>query len=327
MHARYRARITGGWNTCAGASARAGALALVLAGAVGAAGLTGPPASASAAAGGAVAGAGASARAGGGDLYYVAGQFIKRRPVTGGSAQPVVKVGSVSVSGIAKVGSRLFWLRFSGFNGAIRWVQLGGTQTHTLVGKLSSPTGLVTVNGWLYWAGQKAIGRVRPNGTHVARRFIPLPQENGGGVADGLATDGHHLFFSRCQDSEIGRVNPDGSHRQLAFIKLSGSGVCPQALAVGNTHLYWTQLAIGTSGFVGRATLSGTNANDKWLRIRTSQGPFNVAADNQHVYWDWGGVSGAPMWVGRARVNGTGFVKKLFKGQGAFLLTSPGANT
>ena len=78
---------------------------------------------------------------------------------------------------------------------------------------------------------------------------------------------------------------------------------------------------------MGRATLAGTGANDKWLRIRSRQGPFNVAADNHHVYWDWGGVAGTPMHVGRARVNGAGFVKSLFEGQGAFLLTSPGANT
>jgi hypothetical protein len=319
MQARYRAQVAGAWKSCAGASA------LALAGAVAAAGLTSLPASASAAPGGVA--AAPSVRAGGGNLYYVAGQFIKRRPVTGGSAQRVVRVGTVSVSGIAKVRSRLFWLTLSGDNDAIRWVRLGGTKVHKLVGNLPFPTGLVTVNGWLYWVGPKAIGRVRPDGTHLARRFIPLPQENGGGVADGLATDGHHLFFSRCQDAEIGRVNPDGTHRQLAFIKLSESGACPQSLAVGNTHLYWTQLSIGTSGFVGRATLAGKNANDKWLRIRSKQGPFNVAADNKHVYWDWGGVAGTPMHVGRARVSGAGFVKKLFDGQGAFLLTSPGANT
>jgi hypothetical protein len=288
MNARYRARIPGAWKTCAGASA------LVVAGVIAAAGLTGLPASASASP------AAPAATASAGNLYYVAGQFIERQPVTGGAAVRVVKVGTVSVSGIAKVGGRLFWLTLSGNNDAIRWVWLGGTRVHKLVGNLPFPTGLVTVNRWLYWVGPRAIGRVRPNGAHLARHFIPLPQESGGGVADGLATDGHHLFFSRCQDAEIGRVRPDGTHRQLAFIKLSGAGACPQGLAVGNTHLYWTQLSIGTSGFVGRATLAGTNANGRWLRIRSRQGPFNVAADSEHVYWDWGGSPGRRrMWGGR----------------------------
>jgi hypothetical protein len=51
-----------------------------------------------------------------------------------------------------------------------------------------------------------------------------------------------------------------------------------------------------------------------------------VAADNQHVYWDWGGVADSPFHVARAKVNGTGVNRSILIGQGAFLLTSPGAD-
>ena len=256
-----------------------------------------------------------------GDLYYVAGGYIVRVPVSGGAAKRVVRVGDVSVTGIAIADNRLFWVTLTGADDALSYVGLrGAPHAHTLVGGLPFPVGLVAADGWLYWADQNAIGRVRPNGTQLSRAFIKLPQETGGGVANGLATDGHHLFFSRCQDNEIGRVNFGGGG--VAFIKLP-KGSCPQGLAIGSGDLYWAEIG----GYVGHATLQGTHIVSKWLNIHTSQGPFNLAADDDNVYWDWGGVAGSPIHVGRARVSGRGFRSSIFLGQGAFLLTSPGANT
>jgi hypothetical protein len=256
-----------------------------------------------------------------GDLYYVAGGYIVRVPVSGGAAKRVVRVGDVSVTGIAIADGRLFWVTLTGANDAISYVGLrGAPRAHMLVGALPFPVGLVAAGGWLYWADQNAIGRVRPDGTHVSRQFIKLPQEYGGGVANGLASDGHHLFFSRCQDSEIGRANFGGGG--VSYIKLPKSS-CPQGLAVGGGKLYWAEIG----GYVGRATLQGTHVVNKWLNIRIMDGPFNLAADDQDVYWDWGGVAGSPIHVGRAQVSGRGFRSSIFLGQGAFLLTSPGANT
>ena len=256
-----------------------------------------------------------------GDLYYVAGGYIVRRPVSGGAAKRVVHVGDVSVTGIAITDNRLFWVTLTGANDAISYVGLkGAPHAHVLVGRLSFPVGLVAADGWLYWADQNAIGRVRPNGKQLSRRFIKLAQESGGGVANGLATDGHHLFFSRCQEGKIGRVNLGGGG--VGYIKLPKSS-CPQALAVGGGHLYWAEIG----GHVGRATLQGTHITSKWLNIHTSQGPFNLAADDADIYWDWGGVAGSPIHVGRAHVSGRASDRSIFLGQGAFLLTSRGANS
>ncbi len=256
-----------------------------------------------------------------GDLYYVAGGYIMRVPVSGGAPKRVVLVGDVSVTGMAIADGRLFWVTLTGADDSLSYVGLrGAPNAHTLVGSLPFPVGLVAADGWLYWADENAIGRVRPNGARLSRQFIKLPQQTGGGIADGLATDGHHLFFSRCQDDEIGRVNYGGG--SPSFIKLP-QGSCPQGLAIGSGDLYWAELG----GYVGHATLQGTRVVSKWLAIHTSQGPFNLAADNDDVYWDWGGVAGSPVHIGRARVNRRGFHASILLGQGAFLLTSPGANT
>ena len=256
-----------------------------------------------------------------GNLYYVAGGYIMRVPVSGGKPKRVVRVGDVSVTGMAIAGGRLFWVTLTGADDALSYVGLKGAQhAKVLVGKLPFPVGLVAAGGWLYWADENAIGRVRPTGAQLSRQFIKLPQENGGGVANGLATDGHHLFFSRCQEDRIGRVDVSG--HGLGFIKLP-KGSCPQGLAVGASELYWAQLG----GLVGRATLQGTHVIDKWLNIHTAQGPFNLAADHDDIYWDWGGAAGSPVHIGRARLSQRGFRRSILLGQGAFLLTSPGAST
>ncbi len=129
-------------------------------------------------------------------------------------------------------------------------------------------------------------------------------------MADGLATDRHHLLFSRCVVGEIGRVNRGGGG--LAFITLP-PGSCPQGLAVGGGELYGAEVG----GHVGRATLQGTHIVSKWLNIHTNQGPFDLAADRDDRYWDWGGASGSPLHIGRVRVSGRRLHSILLAGQGS----------
>ena len=83
--------------------------------------------------------------------------------------------------------------------------------------------------------------------------------------------------------------------------------------------MYWAELG----SYVGRATLRGTGASDTWLNIHSDQGPFYVAADDDNVDRDWGGVAGSPMHIGTAQVDRAGFHATILTGQGAFLLTSP----
>lgn len=256
-----------------------------------------------------------------GDLYYVTDGYIARVPVAGGAAQRLVHIGGVSVTGMAVADGRLYWVT-QDTRGQLDYITLGkGIQrAHTLVTGLEFAAGLATAGGWLYWADENAIGRVRPGGASLNRRFLVPPQETGGGVANGLATDGRYLYFSRCQDNEISRVATSGHGVNLRFIRLPARS-CPQQLAVGNGHLYWAVLV----GHIGRATLNGQNASDTWLAIRSGEGPFNVAADNASVYWDWGGTVGSPMHIGTATVSGAHLHTTYLLGQGALLLTAPGA--
>lgn len=264
-------------------------------------------------------GATASASRPQGSLYFVSGGFISRVPAGGGPVTRLVHVGGLSVTGMTIADGRLYYLTQD--NGRLSYVPLRGGAARTLVSRLDTPVGLVSAGGWLFWADQHAIGRVRPDGASLTRRFVTPRQEAGGGVADGLATDGRRLFFSRCQDSEIGEVAVTGRGLDTRFVTLPGRA-CPQALAVGGGHLYWT----GIGGRIGRATLAGRGASTAWLDVRTSQGPFNLAADNANLYWDWGGVAGAPAHVGTAAVSGTRLRPRFLTGQGAFFLTSRGAD-
>jgi virginiamycin B lyase len=215
----------------------------------------------------------------------------------------IVGVGQANVFGLALGGPYIFWTFEVGprNRGAVMSVSLDGRHVRRLVPGLTAPASVLAVHGFVYWADQNEIGRVALDGSHLQRHFIVLPEEFGGGVADGLATDGSHLFFSRCLDNEIGRANLDGTHVEQQFLVLPRKS-CPQGLAVGGNHLYWTELAIGT---IGRATLGGARANRRWLNVHTGQGPFQVAADGAHIYWSWGGVAGSPAFTGRADANGS----------------------
>lgn len=221
--------------------------------------------------------------------------------VTPPTSTPVVALGNVGVFGIATAGSEVYWVTQSGPHdrGALMAAAVTGAGVRRLVGGLPAPNSVVVAGGFVYWSDQAAIGRVALDGTHVRRRFVVLPQEPGGGVADGLATDGAHLYFSRCTEDVIGRV--DLSRRRVVprFVA-PGPRSCPQGLAVAGGHLFWTQLGSGT---IGRADLDGSRLNGRWLNIHSRQGPFQIAADAAHIYWTWGGVNGSPAYTGRANAD------------------------
>ncbi len=215
----------------------------------------------------------------------------------------VVKLGNVNVFGIALADPYVYWSTEEGPSdrGAIMRATLDGQNVRRLVGGLPDPASLIAVRGFVYWSDENAIGRMALDGSQVRPRFIVLPQEQGGGVADGLASDGTHLYFTRCVDDTIGRAALNGARVDVRLIAL-GPRSCPQGISVGGRHLYWTELGSGT---IGRATLGGRGVDGHWLHIRSRQGPFQVAADGAHVYWSWGGVAGSPSYTGRADANGT----------------------
>jgi len=215
----------------------------------------------------------------------------------------VVAVGHTNMFGLAVAGGFVYWTTETAPSGrgAIWRAPLAGGPPRRLVAGLSQPASLVAAHGELYWDDETAIGRVALGGGRADRRFLVLPEETGGGVADGLATDGRYLYFSRCEDDTIGRVHLNGTGIDQSLITIANRS-CAQGLAVGGGHLYWTELGMGT---IGRANLDGTHANLRWLSVRSDQGPFQIATDGVHVYWTWGGVAGSPSYTGRANANGS----------------------
>jgi hypothetical protein len=213
----------------------------------------------------------------------------------------VVKVGGASLFGIALGGRHIYWSTERGprDRGAIMRALLNGKHVRRVVGGLTSADSVIAVHGYVYWDDQDAIGRVALNGSHLQRHLIDLAPEPGGAVADGLASDGTYLYFSRCDDNTIGRAELDGNDVEDSVISLAANS-CPQGLAVAGTHIYWTELGSGT---IGRAGLNGREVDERWLSIHSRQGPFQVVADRAHVYWTWGGVDGSPSYTGRADAN------------------------
>lgn len=213
----------------------------------------------------------------------------------------VVKVGSASLFGIAVAGPYVYWSTERGprDRGAIMRASLTGEHVRRLVGGLTSVDSVIAVDGYVYWADRDAIGRAALDGSHLQRHLIDLTPEQGDAAADGLASDGAYLYFSRCDDNTIGRADLDGNDVEERLISL-GAKSCPQGLAVAGTHIYWTQLGSGT---IGRARLNGQAVDGRWLNIHSRQGPFQLVADRADVYWTWGGVDGSPSYTGRADTN------------------------
>ncbi len=214
------------------------------------------------------------------------------------SSNQVVALRNANVYGIAVGRRSIYWSTQSGprDRGAIMGVSLHGGRTRRLVGGLTEPGSVVAVGRYVYWVDQRAIGRVALNGSHLRRAFIRLPSETGGGVADGLTSDGRHLYFSRCSDNTIGRADLDGRQVHQRFVTIGGRS-CPQGLAVSAGHIFWTELG---QGIIGRARLDGRHIDPYWLNVDSRQGPFQVAVGDGHVYWTWGGENGTPSYTGRA---------------------------
>jgi hypothetical protein len=153
------------------------------------------------------------------------------------------------------------------------------------------------------------IGRVKGDGTHVQRNFVPLPREYGGGVVEGLASDGRYLYFSRCQDATIGRVRLNGKDREMNFVQLTPHSDCPQSLAVGNGSLYWTNPGLDGPGWIGRVRLNGSQVNSPWeVTSDDPLGPFDVAAGEGYVFWTRLTPAEGPTYMGRVQKDGSGYV-------------------
>jgi hypothetical protein len=271
-----------------------------------------------------------------GSLFYVSGsdRAILRYSFSSHRTRSVVTVSESS--GIAKVGRTLFWQQYTtrtcGGSPVTEIMSVSLTSANPKPRRFLNcvylNAGLVAVHGYLYFGAIDGIGRISTTGKNLNRHFIPMMKQAEGDSINGLATDGRHLYFTRCDNSSIGRVAINGSGLNYQFAA-AARGTCPQPIAVGGKYVYW-----GSDGFgkdkdidgVGRVRLDGTQPQPRWQSVHTGQVAVSLAADARHVYWDWGGAGNSPTYVGRVGTDRRGFTKRWAHGHGAFLLTTPGAN-
>ena len=253
----------------------------------------------------------AASSAAGSVLYYQSGSSIDRLDLSG-SHHPSQIVGARAVgeglSAMTVSGPYLYWSEVDGINRSSIWrARLDGSGARALIHMPSSgPHGPVIAGGHIYWSETHAIARANLNGSHVRRAFKRLPLQSSGEATDGLATDGRYIYFSRCQDATIGRVALDGSEADPDFITLA-HGQCPQGIAVAGGQIYWTNLGLEAPGTIGRASLGGGEAKDRWLTMPSTPdgGPWSLAAADGQLFFIWGGTPEyAPTFIGTAALEG-----------------------
>jgi hypothetical protein len=258
-------------------------------------------------------------------LYYQSGVWINRVALTP-KHRPVhvVNTGSGPLA-IATADHRVFWTTVgsdvTGYESSIMAATAGGKGVRTLVSGLPITISLVAAHGYIYWPDEAGIGRVALDGSHLNRTYIPLPPEEGGGVADGLAIEGHYLYFSRCQDGTVGRADLDGLSTRQDLVSL-GWPNCPQALATAQGRVYWAELGeAGESyGHIGSARLNGGDVNGASLVTNSEDGPFGLAAGGGFIFWSWGGSAGSPEYIARSRLDGRRANSKFTTGGSAIAL-------
>lgn len=231
---------------------------------------------------------------------------------------------------IAVAPRQVFWTtsetsRATDFKNKIMAATVRGKDVHKVASGLPITIDIVAADGYLYWPDEHGIGRVAFDGSHLNHDFIPLPEEYGGGVADGITVAGRYLFFSRCQDDTVGRVDLIDRRVEQRLIYLPGR-VCPQSMAAAGGRVFWTELGGFTpyDGRVGSAGLDGTHVDQSAFVLGSPDGPFGLAAAGNSIFWSWGGSAGSPQYVSRAKLSG-GLLSSKFVGGGSALALLAGS--
>jgi hypothetical protein len=139
------------------------------------------------------------------------------------------------------------------------------TATDALTG---TGKGLGSAPGHLYWATDSAISEASLNGSS-ARVLVAGLQG-----AEAVAVDASHLYWTNTANGTISEANLDGSNPHVIV-----TGVLSHGVAVDASHLYWT--AVG-EGVIYVANLDGTNPQ---ALVSGQSDPWGVAVDASHLYW------------------------------------------
>jgi hypothetical protein len=159
-----------------------------------------------------------------------------------------------------------------------------------LVANTEGGAPLAAGHGYMYWAGRHAIGRVRIAGGRVIRRFRPVPADSGSVPrfsAEGLSISGDYLYFSQCMRNRIGRVRLAGPSGHHAVRWMVHTDSCPEQLAVGDGHIYWSGIAGGPHDgeSIGRAKLDGRAVQAGWIFMGLHMHIGDPIVYGHRLYW------------------------------------------
>ena len=184
------------------------------------------------------------------------------------------------------------------------------------------PVGVAVDADHIYWTSQNGmIGRARIDGSRVDRNFIKAGTSDPSQISRiALAVDAEHIYWTDVGPTgapgagSIGRANLDGTGVQENLV----SGVLfPLSVAVGDSHIYWTDYTGGNGSpvetSIGRANLDGTGVDQDFI----GGSVLDVAVDAEYIYWSDLGPIGRGS-VARANLDGTGIDRRFISRLGGF---------
>jgi hypothetical protein len=280
-------------------------------------------------------------------IYRRDAAFHRWNGTSAGTVDALVATPGIGdVWAVVVAGTRAFWLESESSDPAssgglpsvvLRSSQMGeGAQAETVLRLEGFVEDLAAAAGYIYWVGPTHVGRVRTDGSDVDRTFVALPTPDrwcgdSGQIysrqptegppaipcepaADGLATDGEHLYFTRCFPGRIGKVELVAAPNPQITWLLPDTG-CPSEIAVDDGYVYWTDnTGSTTGGTIGRVSVNGESPQSAWFNIGTGEGPFFIAAVGGFVYWSWGGAAGTQTQIGRVARDGSQVSKQVIPG-------------
>lgn len=220
-----------------------------------------------------------------GTLYATtSGGWVVAAPTDGSSARRVATADAIP-SGIALTDTLAVWTDESS-SGAVLSAPLGaGGQGATIIASgLDEPTSIVAgAAGIAWWNGAGQTVMALPSGATVPLTVASAQLSTDEIVPAGfgaIATDGARVYWaSGSAGTFIAAAPLDGGPPVTLVAGLSSN---PQALALDNASIYWTQ----ADGTVARAPLAGLPDGGAPDSIATGQNqPTFLTSDGVHLYW------------------------------------------
>ena len=194
--------------------------------------------------------------------------------------------GAYSVIGVAVDDQHVYWTDDGIDNGWIGRANLDGSSIdHQFIKAGDYPIGLAVFGGHIYWTHRDlhapktgccwwlswSIGLANVDGSAVQRRFIDIPN-----AIDGVAVDGHYIFWSNIGEHAIGRAKIDGTEIVQRCIPLNIRPLenVSEGVATDGHYVYWSNYPADS---IGRVHLDGSNVEEHFIDVKGAPEGIAVA--------------------------------------------------